>query len=67
LAEKLAVEALPADARFHVFSEGASGIFIVGREDADLMQGVTWLLSELGREVMHSDSEISVTHLSKLG
>ena len=67
LAEKLDASTLPEDAKYRIYCEDDKGIFIIPRTDADLMPAVSWLLSELAKEGMSSDSGMSISHLNKFG
>ena len=52
LGDKLAVDQIPEDKRFRVYSHGSMGVWIVGRDENALGAAVRWLLKKLAGEAM---------------
>lgn len=66
LADKLCATMEIQRARYHIFCEGPSGVFILGHTDEDLMEAVHCFLSELAKQAM-GGGVIKIAELNKFG
>ena len=66
LGDTLAVDMMPEDKRFRVYSQGSMGVFIMGRDEDSYRQASVWLLKKLAAEAMNEDG-MTITDIDHLG